>query len=134
MKKYNLYKIVFAFIVLHACISNQKMQYAFPDEMADNIKAQYFIECEKGRLMYEQNCSGCHTQVVNKKRLIPDFTTEQLSNYEFRFANQNHSDSLTESRLTQDQLVTIITFLAYKPKSGIIVKSSVKDSTEHDHK
>ncbi|HEY1047877.1 MAG TPA: hypothetical protein VGF79_15660 [Bacteroidia bacterium] len=104
-----------------AC-AERKIVYDFPVAMSENVRQQNYESCEKGRILFDVNCGGCHYKEVKGRKVIPDFSMEQLSNYEFRFLNRNHEDSLTESRLSQDELVHIITFLTYKKKSGIGIK------------
>jgi cytochrome c peroxidase len=101
---------------LSMCKSN-KVIYDFPENMPTNIREQNLASCEKGRVLFEMNCAACHVKKEGKRSIIPDFTPEQLGNYEFRFLNKSHEDSLQENQLSQDDLIHIITFLTYKKKN-----------------
>ena len=122
MKKMSVLRGLVLSIGLMASCAEKKLIYEFPEGMSENVRQQNFESCEKGRILFDLNCGGCHYKVIKKRKVIPDFSPEQLSNYEFRFLNRNHEDSLTENRLSQDELVHIITFLTYKKKSGIGIK------------
>jgi hypothetical protein len=101
---------------LSMCKTN-KIAYEFPENMPPNIREQNLASCEKGRVLFGMNCAGCHVKMEGKHSVIPDFTAEQLGNYEFRFLNKSHEDSLQENQLSQDDLIHIITFLTYKKKN-----------------
>ena len=108
---------VIALIIIFEMCSAKKtatVQYNFPPIMSDTIRKITQEQCDKGLALFRLNCSRCHTDTVKGREIIPNFSTEQLSNYEFRFRNKKHEDNLTESQLTQDELVLIITFLTYK--------------------
>lgn len=122
MKKANALKGMILTLGLMAACAEKKLIYEFPIGMSENVRQQNYESCEKGRILFDVNCGGCHYKEIKRRKVIPDFSPEQLSNYEFRFLNRNHEDSLTENRLSQDDLVHIITFLTYKKKSGEGIK------------
>lgn len=103
---------------LSMCKTN-KVVYDFPENMAPHIKELNLAACEKGRVLFDINCAGCHAKKEGKRVIIPDFTAEQLGNYEFRFLNKSHEDSLQETQLSQDDLIDIIAFLTYKKKNEV---------------
>ena len=115
MKKILL--ITSCLIGMMACVSNKAARVELPSMMSDSLKKVTMEQCNKGMALYIENCSSCHSDSSKKKQTIPDFSPEQLSNYEFRFANKKHEEQLSESQLTQDELVQIITFLTYKKKN-----------------
>ena len=44
----------------YACTSTAKVSYEFPNEMAEPVKLEFAKACDKGRILYEINCAGCH--------------------------------------------------------------------------
>src|SRR5574343_1220667 len=99
-----------------ACVSNKLARVELPSMMSDSLKKVTQEQCNKGMALFIENCSPCHGG-SDKRKSIPDFSPEQLSNYEFRFANKKHEEQLSEAQLSQDELVQIITFLTYKRKN-----------------
>jgi mono/diheme cytochrome c family protein len=73
--------------------------------------------CDKGYNLYVLNCAACHNDTVKGKAVIPDFTYQQLENYEIRFLNEQHIIQLDERKLSQEELSFILTFLRYKKKN-----------------
>lgn len=103
--------------IVSGCKTNKSVGIELPELMADSLKKVTKVQCETGLALYRENCSRCHTDTVKGREVIPDFSSDQLSNYEFRFANRKHEEQLSEAKLTQDELVLIITFLSYKKKN-----------------
>ena len=75
---------------------------------------------EAGRL-YNINCAKCHTKKINRKLIIPDFTTDQLDSYIIRIKNEVHVSTLTENKVTAQEMEAIQFFFTYK-KPGQPVK------------
>lgn len=94
-----------------------KINYVFPENMPEHVKAEYIKQCDKGKILYDLNCAGCHNYKVKNKILIPDFSQEQLIGYELRVMNARHDSSLAETTVTAEELVLINTFLTYKEKN-----------------
>lgn len=103
--------------IMNACTSQKKIVYAFPDAMAKPIQEQYAVMCEKGRVLYELNCAGCHTKKIKGKMVIPDFTEEELGAYSIRMANATHEENVSETRVSAEELNLITYFLTYKKKN-----------------
>jgi hypothetical protein len=64
--------------------------------------------------------------VIKGKTIIPDFSPDQLSNYEFRIANEKHDENLSETKLSSDELAQIIKFLTYKKRSHYVFQTQKK--------
>ena len=115
------YKIMLVFViivpVLVHCTTQKKIRYDFPAEMAEPVKTEYMKLCEKGRVLYEINCAGCHNKKVRGKEVIPDFSQEQLVGYGLRVLNAQHEAGIPEENVTPEELSLISTFLMYKQKN-----------------
>jgi len=116
MIKYSLI-LILTIGVFSMCANKKSVQFEFPEAMSDTIKKVNLAYAEQGLALYRVNCAKCHSDTVKHKELIPDFTSEQLSNYEFRIANKKHEDNLGETQLTQDELILINMFFNYKKKN-----------------
>jgi hypothetical protein len=104
-------------VLSFAASAQKKVKYDFPEGMADAVKAEYLKRSEKGYILYGINCSACHNTKVGKKEVIPDFTKEQMAKYEMRFTNPSHESSIPETKVTQEEMDLIMTFLKYKAKN-----------------
>jgi hypothetical protein len=104
-------------LLSHSVHGQKKIRYQFPAAMPENVKAEYLKQCDKGKTLYEINCSTCHNTAVRRKSVIPDFTEAQLVNYELRFSNPNHESNIPETKVTAEELGLIIIFLTYKEKN-----------------
>jgi len=113
----NIVLISSCLIGMMACVSNKTARTELPKMMSDSLKKITQEQCNKGMALFIENCSSCHVDSSKKKQTFPDFSSDQLSNYEFRFANEKHEENLSEAQLSQDELVMIITFLTYKKKN-----------------
>lgn len=94
-----------------------KVEYVFPDAMAQPVRDQYLKLCEKGKVLYELSCAKCHNTLQKGKTLIPDFTEDQLGAYSIRVANPRHEEHVSESSVSAEELTLISTFLTYKKKN-----------------
>lgn len=100
------------------CKVKYEVKYDFPKEMLPHVKEQYFAQCEKGKILWDQNCSRCHNTIVKKKVIVPDFKEAQLRGYELRVANAKHERNLPDSLVTEEELSIIMTFLRYKKRNN----------------
>lgn len=102
-------------IAVIGCVTQQKIQYYdFPSDIAPEAKAENLKTIEKGRILYNVNCSGCHNKKEKGKIIIPDFTHAQLDAYTIRIKNEKHVNALPENRITPEELEAIQFFFAYK--------------------
>ena len=125
--KYLLVVIVLSSVVLWQCKTQQKrMTYVFPTIMKEEVKADFLRQCIKGEVLYEVNCAQCHSVKKGKQWTVPDFTTEQIFNYDMRLANIQHQDNLTVTKVTTEELGYILSFLSYKRKTNVVPRNLEK--------
>lgn len=122
-------------MLLGSCFVQKQPQvlYVFPDEMRDDVKTQYIAMWEKGKILYEVNCSRCHNQVVGRKTIIPEFTEEQLATYEVRIADPEHEMSLSETKVNAEELSLITVFLTFREHDSVALKEILARPRDHDH-
>lgn len=75
--------------------------------------------CDKGLILYQINCGACHTKQVDGKDVIPDFSVQQINDYELRVLNPKHESDIPETTVTPEELSLIMTFLTYKVKNEV---------------
>src|SRR5262245_6618487 len=105
--------------VMVACVSQGKISYEFPGVMPEEVKKGYIPIWEKGKVLYDINCAGCHNVKKGGRQLIPDFDMEELKGYELRVSNAQHEKNMPDELVTAEELGYISTFLLYKNKTGV---------------
>ena len=118
--KYKILSLVAGVLLLAACVSQQQATviYSFPEAMTEPVRMEFTKVCEKGKVLYDINCAGCHNIKKGKRQLIPDFTPEQLKGYELRVTNAQHEENMPDEKVTAEELSLISTFLLYKKKNN----------------
>ncbi len=104
-------------VTLLACKARYEVSYDFPKEMLPHVKEQYKAQCERGKILWDQNCARCHNYTEKRKVLVPDFKESQLKGYELRIANAKHESNLPDSLVTEEELSIIMNFLRYKTRN-----------------
>ncbi len=111
--------IITAFLICAAinCKAQSDMEYTFPDDITENNKEEFAKQFKKGNILYKMNCAKCHTNSIDDKEIIPDFSLPQLLDYEIRFAYPDHQDPMREVNISKEELDRIILFLQYKKRN-----------------
>lgn len=119
IKKNAVYAAALSVILLHtACSTPKKATYDFPAEMLEAVKTEYTKQCDKGQILYNINCAGCHNVKIGGRMTIPDFRQEQLVGYGLRVSNMKHETGIEEEKVSTEELGLIMTFLSYKKKNA----------------
>lgn len=108
-----------------ACKTTQKVAYEFPEAMAPPVRVQFAALADKGAVLYRINCASCHNTTLRGRKVIPDFSPEQLTGYELRISNPQHESAMPDTKVTAEELAAISTFLNYKKKSGVLLKDAL---------
>ena len=122
MKKTSFFiSIVTAGIFLINCTSTNKISYNYPDDIItdDTAKKKFVKQFNEGKVLYKINCAKCHSTTAHEKEIIPDFSLEQLENYEIRIQNPKHEEDLRETNITLDELDNVVLFLKYKKRNPV---------------
>lgn len=115
MKKQLVSLITGLFLI--GCQSQKEIAYELPDEMLPHVKEEYKKRCDKGKILYDLNCAGCHNTRIKRREIIPDFKPEQLIGYSLRVSNAQHEKNMPDTLVTEEELGIIMTFLNYKKKN-----------------
>ena len=116
---YKLMSLLAGILLLAACVSQQQSTtYSFPEAMKEPVRLEFTKVCDKGKVLYDINCAGCHNIKKGKRQLIADFTPEQLKGYELRVSNAQHEENMPDEKVTAEELSLISTFLLYKTKNS----------------
>jgi hypothetical protein len=124
--QYKILSWLAGIMLLAGCVSQKQVTipYVFPEAMPLPVKMEFAKVCDKGKILYDLNCAGCHNIKKGKRELIPDFTPEQLKGYELRVSNAQHEENMPDEKVTAEELSLISTFLLYKKKNN---------KTDHPH-
>lgn len=109
--------VFFSLLLTSQVVAQKNIDYELPAAMAAPVKAEYIKQCDKGKILYDINCSRCHTTKVDGKEIIPDFTSDQLVGYELRVLNPKHESEIPETNVSAEELGLIMTFLTYKKRN-----------------
>ncbi|MBJ7428177.1 MAG: hypothetical protein JHD28_04355 [Bacteroidia bacterium] len=96
--------------------------YDMPEDsltMTADKKQAFKESCDRGIIIYNTICAGCHNKLVDGKQVVPDFSLPQLMDYEIRIQYPSHEDRLKENNLTAQELDDVVNYLRYKKKSGV---------------
>ena len=119
MKKLLLYIIVVCFtsILLTQCNSPKKMEYNIPATASGEYKIALQERLDKGKNLYKIYCSGCHGIFSKGKDSIPNFSEQQIDNYNALFVKQDAKSHAVARKLSQEQIDYILTFLRLRRRS-----------------
>lgn len=93
----------------------------YPNGLSDSARKVFVADFQRGQVLYDLNCGGCHNMQVDGRTVIPDFSLPQLLDYEMRSQYPEHQDRVRESDVSVEELDDIQTFLHYRKRSGVPV-------------
>jgi hypothetical protein len=116
MKNYHSKLFLFIFSACcMCCSSNQKIEYNIPEPISAENKAIYLERCEKGRILFKENCSGCHGIFTKGKDGIPNFTKDQIDSYRaVATIGKDKTNHAVAAKMSPQQLDYIMTFLTLR--------------------
>lgn len=118
-------KITISLLLFFALLSGscatrkKKTAFDYPATMSDEVRADFVKRWEKGKILYQINCSMCHDSLVHGRAVTPDFAQTKIENYSLRIANPKHQKSIPDTRVDPEQLEMIKTYLTFKKKNGL---------------
>lgn len=109
--------IFFPSIVLTHCTTQKKVEYNIPSTASEEYKTLLVERLEKGKALYKIYCSDCHGIFSQGKDSIPNFSKDQIDNYNALFVKQDPKSHAVARKLSQEQIDYILTFLRLRKKS-----------------
>ncbi|OQP58214.1 hypothetical protein A3860_07775 [Niastella vici] len=91
--------------------------------MSSPVRTEFSKLCDKGRVLYDLICAGCHTIKKGRGQIISDFTPEQLKRYELRVSNARHKANMPDEKVTAEDSVL------YQP--FYYIKRKINSATHH---
>ena len=93
------------------CSSQKKVEYNIPPTASKEYKTLLTERLDKGKALYKIYCSDCHGIFSKGKDSIPNFSKDQIDNYNALFVKQDPKSHAVARKLSQDQIDYILTFL-----------------------
>ena len=118
MKNRYLFPLLIALLLFPQCAPRYKVSYNIPAELPDAQRKILVDVLDKGKELYKTYCSDCHGIFTKGKDKIPNFTNEQIDNYNSRFVMRDIKNHAVARQMSPEQLKQVLTFLKYKrPKN-----------------
>ena len=125
--KYRLFfTAMIACMLFPQCAPHYRVTYNIPPELPDAQRKILVDVLDKGKELYKTYCSDCHGIFTQGKDKIPNFTNEQIDNYNSRFVMRDMKNHAVARQMSPEQLKQVLTFLKYKrpkkPDSAFVAK------------
>ena len=109
--------LIASILILAQCRAPYVPEYNWPDDLTKNQKEDYPELAADGFKYYKQFCSECHGITNRGKKKIPNFSKQELEDYNLRWQMSRGSIHGELEELTDYHLYTIMTFLEYRKKT-----------------
>ena len=119
-------------ILLTDCATHKKIEYNIPEDIKGDKKTELLAELEKGRKLYEVNCSKCHGIFTKGKDGIPNFTDQQFDNYSAYAIKKDPKNHAVAANLSPEQLHEVIMFLKARKRKGAVASIIPKNQATID--
>ena len=103
--------------LLTRCATQQKIEYAIPENITDQQKDSLRVQLDKGLKLYKPNCSKCHGIFAKGKDSIPNFTAQQISLYKARNELRDPKNHAFALKMPPEDLEAILNFLLLRKKT-----------------
>ena len=103
-----------AVLLLTNCVANYRSSYNYPEHFAGADKEKFYDVLEKGRKIYNMNCSKCHGAYSKKTDSLPHFSNQQVDNYTARFLYRDPKNHAFVARMDPEQLNDVFLFLRFR--------------------
>ncbi len=96
------------------CIVRKKSDYIIPETVPTELREGLTSSVERGKLLYKNNCTGCHGIFSKGKDGVPNFSEQQIQRYSLAFLSKDPTSHAAASDLHPEQLNDIMTYLRYR--------------------
>ncbi len=114
MKLKTVFSLLLLSIMCLQCIVRKKKDYAIPETVPMELREGLTSSVERGKLLYKQNCTGCHGIFSKGKDGVPDFSEQQIQRYSLAFLSKDPTSHAAASDLHPEQLNDVMTYLRYR--------------------
>jgi mono/diheme cytochrome c family protein len=85
--------------------------YSIAPDVPPENRALLIERFEKGKVLFKANCSSCHGIFAAGQGGAPNFSTEQIDNYNANYIKGDQKNHMVARKLSQQQVDYILTFL-----------------------
>lgn len=100
------------------CSESKKTTYDIPQYMPEVRKAELLVNLEKGRILFKNNCSGCHGIFTKGKDSVPNFSEKEIVNYMTAYQTNDQKNHAVMKKLLPEEMSMIMTFLKMRKFKG----------------
>ena len=90
-----------------------KVEYTPPSNLTGDARAEVITHIEKGKLLFKKKCSKCHGVFTNGKEGIPNFSKQELANYNIKFIQEDPLNHAVSQKMTDEEFTDVIYFLQF---------------------
>lgn len=100
------------------CSDTKKTTYDIPSYMPESRKEELLVNLEKGKILFKNNCSGCHGIFTKGKDSVPNFTQTEIVNYMTAYQTNDQKNHAVMKKLLPEEMSMIMTFLKMRKFKG----------------
>jgi len=123
MQKIYIILCIVTLILLAQCAPQAKMEYDIPQNMTEQQKNDLRIQLDRAVQMYKTSCSKCHGIFTKGKDKIPNFSTQQITNYKSRREMRDSGNHAFAMNMPPEDLDAILYLLMIRKKTGAATDS-----------
>lgn len=101
------------------CAVSKKVSYNIPSYFSGDRKVELMANLEKGRILFKENCSGCHGIFTKGKDGMPNFTNQEIKNYLTAYQTNDQKNHAVMKKLLPEEMSMILTFLQMRKIDSI---------------
>lgn len=106
--------VLLASMACMQCVVRKKKDYLIPETVPTELREGLTSSVERGKLLYKNNCTGCHGIFSKGKDGVPNFSEQQIQRYSLAFLSKDPTSHAAASDLHPEQLNDVMTYLRYR--------------------
>lgn len=115
-KKFHILCLLFFSALAAWQCASSRTAYTFPPYLAHLNQDSLVKQCNKGKVLYKENCSRCHGIFSKGKDGVPDFTKTQVEMYFEKIIMLNQVNHSILRKMPHENTEAIKNFLFYRKK------------------
>ena len=98
-------------LLLAGCAAHRALEFPIALDVTPENRALMIQRYDTGKVLFRANCSGCHGIFSAGKDSVPNFSNDQIDNYNANFVKADRRNHAVARKLSQLQVDYILTFL-----------------------